>query len=252
MSKETEFYFNAVVGIFKKIKEQSGDSIDKAAELMSEAILNDKLIHIIGPGGHSNMAAMELFWRAGGLAPINAILDPGIALINGARHSNIMERTPGYAKSVLDSYDIKNGDVMIIVNAYGINSMTIDSALEVKARGLKTIGVTSTSFAGHVPKDHPARHPSGKNLYEIVDVFVDNYLPLGDAIVKFDNFDQKVAPTSTLFNSFALNLMVIKTVEKILKKGGIPPVWVSANMPGGDKSNKQLEEKYSSRIKHLI
>lgn len=251
MSKETEFYFNNVVDIFKKIKKQSENSIDKAATLMSEVILDGKLVHIIGPGGHSNMAAMEVLWRAGGLAPINAILDPGIALVHGAKHSNIIERTPGYAKSVLDSYDIKEGEVMIIANAYGINSMTIDSALEAKARGLKTIGVSSTSFPDYVPKNHPARHPSGKNLYEIVDVFVDNYLPLGDAIVKFDNFEQKIAPTSTLCNTFTLNLMVIKTVEKILKKGGIPPVWVSANMPGGDKANKQLEEKYSHRIKHL-
>jgi len=251
MSKETEFYFNIVVDIFKKIKEQSEDSIDKAAELMSEAILNDKLIHIIGPGGHSNMAAMEVFWRAGGLAPINAILDPGIALLHGAKHSNIMERTLGYAKSVLDSYDIKEGEVMIIVNAYGINSMTIDSALEAKARGLKTIGVTSTSFANHVTKDHPARHPSGKSLHEIVDIFVNSYLPLGDAIVKFDNFEQKIAPTSTLCNCFTLNLIVVKTVEKILEKGGTAPVWMSANMPGGDVANKQLEEKYSGRIKHL-
>jgi len=251
MSRETEFYFNTVVDIFKKIKEQSEGSIDEAAELMSEAILDDRLIHIIGPGGHSNMAAMELLWRAGGLAPINAILDPGIALVHGARHSNIMERTPGYAKSVFDSYDIKKGEVIIIANAYGINSMTIDSALEAKARGLKTIGVTSTSFADHVPKDHPARHPSGKNLYEIVDVFVDNYLPLGDAIVKFDNFEQKIAPTSTLCNCFTLNLIVIKTVEKILNKGGIPPVWMSANMPGGDEANRKWEEKYSGRVKHL-
>lgn len=53
---------------------------------------------------------------------------------------------------------------------------------------------------------------------------MDNYLPLGDTIVKFDNFGQKVAPTSTLFNSFTLNLMVVKTVEKILKKSEIPPV----------------------------
>lgn len=251
MSKETEFYFNTVVDIFKKIKEESENSIDKAATLMSEVILDDKLVHIIGPGGHSNMAAMELLWRAGGLAPINAILDPGIALVNGAKHSNIMERTPGYTKSVLDSYDIKEGEVMIVANSYGINSMTIDSVLEAKARGLKTIGVTSTSFADYVPKDHPARHPSGKNLYEIVDIFVNTYLPLGDAIVKFDNFEQKIAPTSTLCNSFTLNLMVIKTVEKILEKGGVPPVWMSANMPGGDETNKQLEEKYSSRIKHL-
>jgi hypothetical protein len=32
--------------------------------------------------------------------------------------------------------------------------MTIDSALEAKVRGLKTIGVTSTSFTDHVSKDH--------------------------------------------------------------------------------------------------
>jgi len=251
MSKGTDFYFKTVVDIFEKIKEQSGDSIDGAADLMSDAILDDKLIHIIGPGGHSNMAAMELLWRAGGLAPINAMLDPGIALVHGAKHSNIIERTPGYAKSVLNSYDIKTGEVMIIANAYGINSMTIDCAMEAKARGLKTIGVTSTSFANYVPKDHPARHPSGKNLHEIVDVFVNNYLPLGDAIVKFDNFEQKIAPTSTLCNCFTLNLMVIKTVEKILNKGGIPPVWMSANMPGGDEANRKWEEKYSGRIKHL-
>lgn len=218
---------------------------------MSDAILDDKLIHIIGPGGHSNKAVMEVFWRAGGLAPINAILDPGIALVHGARHSNIIERTPGYVKSVLNSYDIKTGEVMIIANAYGINSMTIDCAMEAKIRGLKTIGVTSTSFANYVPKGHPARHPSGKNLHEIVDVFVNNYLPLGDAIVKFDNFEQKIAPTSTLCNCFTLNLIVIKTVEKILNKGGIPPVWMSANMPGGDEANRKWEEKYSGRVKHL-
>ncbi len=251
MSKETEYYFEKISEIFNKIKAQSESSIDKAAQLMSDAIIDDKIVHIIGTGGHSNMAAMEVFWRAGGLVPINALLDPGIDLVHGAKHSNIIERTPGYAKSVLDSYDIKTGEVLIIVNAYGMNSMTIDCALEAKHRGLKTIGITSTSFAQYVPKEHPARHPSGKNLYEIVDVFIDNYLPLGDAIVKFDNFEQKIAPTSTLCNCFTLNLLVIKTVEKILSLGKIPPVWISANMPGGDEANKKWEQKYIGRIKHL-
>lgn len=121
-----------------------------------------------------------------------------------------------------------------------------------KSQGIKNDwSYTSTSFANYVPKGHPARHPSGKNLHEIVDVFVNNYLPLGDAIVKFDNFEQKIAPTSTLCNCFTLNLIVIKTVEKILNKGGIPPVWMSANMPGGDEANRKWEEKYSGRVKHL-
>lgn len=251
MSKETRFYYDTSVDIFKKIESQCDASINEAAELMSQAIAKDEVVHIIGTGGHSNMAAMELLWRAGTLVPVNAILDSGIAIIHGAKHSNYIERIPGYAKAVLDSYDIKKGEVLIIANAYGINTMTIDTALEAKKRGLKTIGVSSTSFADNVPKDYPARHPSGKNLHELVDVFVNNFMPLGDSVVKFDNFNQKIAPTSTLCNSFVLNLMVIETVEKILEKGCAPPVWMSSNMPGGDEANKKWEEKYYSRVKHL-
>ncbi|SRR6056297_797310 len=251
MSKRTEEYLKKVENILERIEENASGSIDEAAKLMAESIINDELIHIIGTGGHSNMAAMQLLWRAGTLAPVNAILDPGTAVINGAKHSNVMERTPEYAKSVLDSYDLKEGEVLIIANAYGINSMTIDTALYAKELGLKTIGVTSTSFANYVDKNHPSRHPSGKNLHEIVDIFVNNFMPLGDAIIKFPDFQQKVAPTSTLCNSFTLNLMVIETVRIILDKGKEPPVWMSANMPGGDEANKKYEEKYAARIKHL-
>jgi uncharacterized phosphosugar-binding protein len=112
--------------------------------------MEDKLIHVIGTGGHSNLGAEEMFWRAGGLVPINAILDPGTALIHGALRSNFVERSSGYAKAVLD--------------AYGINSMTIEVALEAKRRGVKSIGVTSPSFGEKVPKGHPARHASGARI----------------------------------------------------------------------------------------
>lgn len=197
------------------------------------------------------MGVEELFWRAGGLAMFNAILDAGTNLIHGAKRSNIVERTPGYAKSVLDAYRVAEGEVIIIINAYGINSMTIDTALEAKKRGLKTIGVSSTSFAQAVPLGHPARHPSGKNLYELVDVFINNHLPYGDAVVEFEGYPQKVAPTSTIANCFTLNLLVATTVEKLLAEGIQPPVWVSANLPGGDEANKALDEKYRPRIPHL-
>ncbi|MBA7582383.1 hypothetical protein ES708_24311 [subsurface metagenome] len=49
--------------------------IKKAAKVVAESIAREEPVHVIGPGGHSNMAAEEVLWRAGGLAPINAILD---------------------------------------------------------------------------------------------------------------------------------------------------------------------------------
>lgn len=229
------------------------EAIGRAAELVADAIERDELVHVIGPGGHSNMAVEEVLWRAGGLAPINAILDPGTNVIHGAKRSNIIERCPGYGIRVLDAYGINRpGEVLIIVNAYGINSMTIDVAVEAKKRGLKTIAITSDSFAKIVPQGAPSRHPSGKNLYENVDIYINNHLPVGDACISIEGMEQKMGPMSTFCNCFAIDCLMMKAAEKLIAKGITPPVWMSANMPGGDDANKALEEKYFLRVKHLM
>lgn len=229
------------------------EAIDKGAELVSAAIARDELVHVIGPGGHSNMAVEEVLWRAGGLAPINAILDAGTNVIHGAKRSNIIERCPGYGIRVLDAYGINRpGEVIIIVNAYGINSMTIDVATEARKRGLKTIGITSDSFAKIVPPGAPSRHPSGRNLYENVDVYINNHLPVGDACIAIQGMEQRMGPMSTFCNCFAIDCLMMKAAEKLAAQGITPPVWMSANMPGGDAANKALEEKYFYRVKHLM
>ena len=245
-------YANKIQDIVDNIASEY-EAIEKGASILAEAIAKDELIHVIGPGGHSNMAVEEVLWRAGGLAPINAILDPGTNVIHGAKRSNIIERCPGYGIRVLDAYGINEpGEVIIIVNAYGINSMTIDIAIEAKRRGLKTIGITSDSFARIVPKDAPSRHPSGKNLFENVDVYINNHLPEGDACISVPGVAQCMGPTSTFCNCFAMNCLMMKTAEKLAADGYDVPVWKSANMPGGDESNKALEEKYFGRVKHLM
>ena len=251
MSKETDGYRSTVVRLFDEIYEGL-PTIDMAANVVAEAIMRDEVIHVIGPGGHSNMGVEELLWRAGGLAPINAILDAGTNLIHGAKRSNVIERTPGYAARVLDAYRVgrKPGEVIIIVNAYGVNAMCIDTAEEAKRREMITIGVTSRSFADALPADHPSRHPSGKNLYQEVDHFLDCRLPFGDAVVVIGG-GEKTGPTSTFCNVFVLNLLMIETIRKIVEAGRTPPIWRSANMPGGDEANRALEEIYIPRIRHL-
>jgi uncharacterized phosphosugar-binding protein len=243
--------YETVDGAIKKILETEEGSIDRAAELVSASIQRDQLVHIIGTGGHSQMGAMEMFWRAGCLAPINPLLDPSLLPSMGAKHSNWMERTEGLASSILSAYEVAAGETIIIVNAYGINPVTIDTALDCRKRGLNTIGVTSTSFAENVPAGVASRHSSGKNLHEIVDVFINCYMPLGDASVRIEGCDQAVAPVSTILNSFCLHLLVIATVEKLVEAGIEPPLWMSANLPAGDETNKRWHAKYNPRVKHL-
>lgn len=229
-------------------------SIHKAAEVVADAIMHDRMVHIIGTGGHSNMAAEEVLWRAGGIAAWNPILDPGTNLIHGAKRSNIIERTPGYAIGVLNAYRVgfKPGEVMIIANAYGINSMTIDTVLECKKRGVTTIAVTSTHYCTNVPAGSPARHPSNKNLYEEADIYINNHLPYGDAVIELENCSAKLGTTSTFCNCFVMNSLEIEVARIMAEKGYTPPVFMSANLPGGDEFNKSLEAKYGPLVKHLL
>jgi len=246
----TEGYWKKVVTLYETIVKEEKESISKAAELLASAIEEDQLVHVIGPGGHSNMGAEEMFYRAGGLVPVNAILDPGTLLAMGARRSTIIERTPGYGVSVLNAYNVDNG-VLVIVNAYGINAMCIDVALEAKRRGVPTVGITSREFAENTPPDHPARHPSKANLCDVVDVHVDCHMPFGDAVVHVEEIKKNIGPVSTLVNLFTLNLVVIKTVELLVSEGVEVPIWTSANVPGGDEANRAYMERYASRIKLL-
>ena len=222
MTKQAAQYGKTVRELLDMIDREQ-DSVNRAARLMRDAIQADKLIHVIGTGGHSNIGAYEVFMRAGGLAPINGILDPGTLISMGARRSTLIERTPGYAKAVLDAFEVTDG-VLVVINAYGINSLTIDTALEGRRRGIPTIGITSKSFGQAIPQDHPARHPSGKNLFELVDVFVDCHMPFGDATISFDGMEEKIAPVSTVVLSYPLNLLEIETVHLLLEAGIEPPV----------------------------
>jgi uncharacterized phosphosugar-binding protein len=249
MSKQQQQFGSIVRKILDEIDGES-EPIHRAAKLMSAAIMKDELVHVIGTGGHSNMGTYEMFCRAGCLAAVNPLLDPSTLLSAGALRSIAMERTPGLARVVLDAFNVTGG-VLVICNAYGINALTIDSALEAKKRGVPTIGVTSRSFADNVPADHPARHPSGKNLYQIVDVFVNCHMPLGDAVVEYDGFEQKTSPTSTFSLAYTLNLIVIETVRLLLEAGHDPLVWTSANMPRGDELNRRCIAKYKGRVRLL-
>ena len=243
-----EQYLKAVQKILNKINQKEQENIDQAAEVICEAVREDKLIHVFGTGGHSVMGAMEVFWRAGGLVPINPLFPPGISVIDS--HPNT-ERVVGYAKFVLDYYEVKDGDVIIIVNVNGINAMTIDSALEAKKRGAKVIAVTSSEFSRNVPPGIPARHPSNKDLCDLGDVVIDAHVPVGDAVVEIEGLDLKVSSSSTIANCFILNSLMAVVAEKLIQKGVTPPIWKSANVPGGDEANKKYIEKYKPRIKHL-
>lgn len=175
---------------------------------------------------------------------ISAILNQETMLSSGALKSMQTERLPGYGKIVVEDYGIGEGDLLLICNAYGINSATIDAALTAKERGAMVIGVSSHSHAENCPLNHPARHPSKKNLHDIVDCSVDCKVRLGDATIELPGFEQKIGALSTYANAYVMNSIVVEAINMLVNEGINPPVWRSGNCPGGDEWNNQFIERF--------
>ena len=239
-------YFESVLGLMQRIMDEEEEAVAAAAQVVADTIADDRLLHVFGTGGHSALGAEEIFFRAGGLVPVNAILDGGVMLAGGALRS-----TAGYAKAVLDYYEVGDGDVLLIVNAYGINACTIDAALEGRRRGATTIGVTSRSLQAELPAGHPSRHPSNANLADLVDIVVDCKVPMGDALLEVPGIGQRIGASSTFLNALALNLITVNAIGLLGERGIEPPIWQSANSPGGDEANRLHIAAYKQRIKKL-
>ena len=244
-------YLAKIVEHLELLHREEREAVTRAARMVADQIKEDRIVYAYGPGGHSNLGAQEIFFRAGGLMHISAILDEGTLLSGGALRSMAIERTPGYGAVVIDDYGLKEGDLLILINAYGINAALIDAALEARARGVKTIGVTSVRHARATPENHPARHPSKRNLCDLVDVVLDSKIEVGDAVIEIEGVEQRVAAMSTFANTYLLQSLVAETVRLLAEEGVHPPIWMSGNATGGDEANSRFIGRFKGRIKKL-
>ncbi len=216
------------------------DRIEKAAAVTAECIAGGGIVHVFG-SGHSSLLAQEVFHRAGGLVPFNAMLDINLTIF-GTSRATLLERLEGYGKSLLTSYDVQPGEVVIVISTSGINPVPIEVAEEARAKGATTIAVTSAfSYEEAV-----SRHSSGKRLVDVVDLVLDTHVPIGDAIE--DVGGTLVGATSTILGAALLNALVVATTERLVAGGHPVPAFVSQNVPGGDAHNQELLARYSPRI----
>lgn len=222
-------------------------AIDEAVALIADSLENDGVVHAFGTG-HSEAFAMEIAGRAGGLIATNRLAlrtlvlrgDKDISALRGAE----FERDPEVGENLLALYDIRPNDVFIIASNSGVNGSILGVALAAKARGLKLIAVTSLD---HTMKVTP-KHPSGKRLIDVADVVIDNLAPYGDSSMTLEG-GIGIGAVSSITAAFIAQRITIGVAETIRQRGKTPPVYISANIPEGDKHNSALEDLYGDRIR---
>lgn len=243
-------YLELVTGRLRSVEQTQGENIRKAGLLLADAIENDRLIHVYAGGGHTTLVMGEMFFRAGGLANINPLMETGLSVFNQALKYLELERCVNYGASIVKYYKLQKDDVIIIFHNIGINPATIDAAMEAQKAGARIIAVSSSLWQSE-PKDSPIRHPSGKNLFDFAEVCIDDLNPVGDAEVTVGGNTPPMAPTSNLVDFYIAHRLEIAAACECVKRGIDVPVWCSANAENGDAYNQKYLDRYFSRIKCL-
>jgi uncharacterized phosphosugar-binding protein len=118
-------------------------------------------------------------------------------------------------------------------------------ALLARERGVPVIAITSLAHS----KGTSSRHSSGKKLYQIADVVIDNLCPKGDALVQMEGLPVPIGAGSGAVGMFIMHAIIVQAVQSLLERGIQPPVFMSGNLDGSDEFNRALIDRYRGRIK---
>ncbi|MGB0257264.1 MAG: sugar isomerase domain-containing protein [Coraliomargarita sp.] len=235
-------FFDTSNALQDKVYADNADTLKTAGKLIADSIAADGVLHTFG-SGHSQILACEIERRAGGLVPVSSIHDPA---------DGWPEQIAGYGARLFQRYAyryaVQPGDVVLVISNSGRNASPIEVAMEAREAGLKVIVLTSLDMS----KATTSRHPSGKKLYELADLVLDNGGVPGDAAIDAAGFAYKVGPTSTMSGALILNLLSMEIIENLIAMGVTPPTYVSQNADGGAEHNEALAQKYRHRIRRPI
>ncbi len=235
-------YFNEITSVLSKIKDTQTEKIISAAKLVARTIENDGIIYIFGCG-HSHLIGLDCFYRAGGLCNVSAMLDTDLMLHNGAAKSSCMERMSGIAEPIFERYCLTEKDTLIVISTSGKNAVPCEMAQVAVKNNIPAIAVVSSEYFAD-KKDKPM-------LYECADLYIDNCVPHGDAVIDITDTPAKMGSVSTAASSFILQSVILEACEIAAKNGKQLPVYMSSNVEGGAEFNKALIKEYLPRIKHL-
>jgi uncharacterized phosphosugar-binding protein len=240
-------YFKRLQNMLDRILDTQSDSILRAAQLVADAAEGSSNIFAFGCN-HAALCTLELYYRTGGMVIINPLRGPGVTLdADPVTLTTQMERLPGYGRILVDESPLCEGDLLILHSVSGRNAVAIDAAVRAGEKRIRTVCLTNMNTSAVLPP----RHESGKRLFEVCDVVIDNCGDYGDASMQLEGFPGKIAPTSTAIGAAILNAVVLEACGILAGKGIDPPVYMSSNIPGGDQYNARMMDQYRDRIHYL-
>lgn len=237
-----EQYFSVLERHLREIRDTQAEALVRTVEAMVESVRRGGVIHLFG-AGHSQLMVEEVWYRAGQLACISPLFDQGLWPHNSPRKGSRLERLEGYGRTLMAGHDLRAGEVLVVVSNSGRNAVPVEVALEGRERGLVVVALTSLAYSSSVT----SRHSSGKRLFELADIVIDNLGPPGEAAVPLPS-GIPAGATTTVTNAAILNGVLVEVAATFEAAGAQAPVFRSGNLDDSRERNLRLQEQYADRV----
>jgi uncharacterized phosphosugar-binding protein len=236
-------FLDGIRGRLQSVQCDQSSQIAEAGRIIARTLELHGLVHTFGTG-HSHLLAEELYCRAGGVLPVNVIESAPLMLHEDVMAAGAWERLTGVAGVLLEHAAIDPAtDVLVVISNSGRNAVPVEAAEWARARGMPVVAVTSLAHS----RSLPSLAPSGKRLYEVASVVLDNLGEPGDAFVQV-SADLRAGASSTVIGACLLQCAVLSAIEECMRRGVAPPALVSNNTPGAAETNTRLLRDYPGRL----
>ena len=204
-------YQEAIVAVIDRVKNTQREALIRAGEMVADAVEHGGKIYL---SGIVHGIEGDLLYRGGG--PMF------------------------YQKYKEDETELKAGDVLFVSSVSGRTKKVVDLTYDCVQKGIKVIALTSMSYATQVDPVHE----SGKKLYEMATLTLDNCAPPAEAMLEVEGIEAPFAASSGISSSYVMWSLTSVAVEKMLADGYTPGILKSANFPGGNDYNKTVIEPH--------
>ena len=238
-------YLQGIRELLLEIEKEQLEVIDEAAQLTAQRVADGAVVHIFDNG---HLLSNEAVGRAGGLMlmiPISFTITTNNPArerteVNDAKMQISHHEEENLMKYLLDKSNLASGDVLIINSVSGKNVRPVELALEAKRRGVYVIAITSLTYS----KTLKSLHSSGKRLFEVADIVIDNYGVVGDALLEVEGLEPKICPSSGVTAAVIIWMLTAQLVTHLLKLGITPSIYKSMNLEGAIDYNNKQKERY--------
>ena len=238
-----ELYFKNMKKTLEKIEHTQIENIKKSAEVIAHSLTNGGIWHLLDTG---HMLMYEAIGRTGGMMAVRPVR-VNVEVNNPTRNRKNINKTNVYLDSIaglpefiIGKSNMEPGDVLMIGSVSGKNILPVELALQAKKKGITTIAITAVEYSSALE----STHPSGKRLFEVCDLVLDNCSNVSDTLVEVDELGMGICPSSGIAASYIMWAVQSEIIEILLKQGKTPHVYLNNHMPGASQINNKAWKEY--------